>query len=137
MWIDPADSNPMLAGSEGGIHWSYDGGKTWDFVNTIAIGQFYEVGLDNEKPYHICGGLQDNGSWCGPSQTLTRDGIVNEDWQVIHGGGRFYSAIGNVGAWIVYTEAPDRDIDRRDPRTREQRSLPPGGEAGEAPLRLP
>jgi len=85
MWIDPADSNHMLTGSDGGIHWSYDAGKTWDFVNTIAIGQFYEVALDNEKPYHICGGLQDNGSWCGPVQTLTRDGIVNEDWQVIHG----------------------------------------------------
>jgi len=55
----------------------------------IAIGQFYEVVLDNEKPYHICGGLQDNGSWCGPVQTLTRDGIVNEDWQVIHSGDGF------------------------------------------------
>jgi len=82
MWIDPADSNRMLAGSDGGIHWSYDAGKTWDFLNIIAIGQFYEVALDNEKPYHICGGLQDNGSWCGPVQTLTRDGIVNDDWQV-------------------------------------------------------
>src|SRR5437879_7359132 len=96
MWIDPADSNHMLAGSDGGIHWSYDAGKTWDFVNTIAIGQFYEVALDNERPYHICGGLQDNGSWCGPSQTLTRDGIVNEDWQVLHGGDGFYAAIDNV-----------------------------------------
>jgi len=92
-------------------------GKTWDFVNTIAIGQFYEVGLDNEKPYHICGGLQDNGSWCGPSQTLTRDGIVNEDWQVIHGGDGFYAAIDNVEPWIVYTESQDGYIDRRDLRT--------------------
>jgi len=55
MWIDPADSSHMLAGSDGGIHWSYDTGKTWDFINTIAIGQFYEVALDNEKPYRICG----------------------------------------------------------------------------------
>src|SRR6202158_389679 len=77
MWIDPADSNHMRTGSDGGIHWSYDAGKTWDFLNTIAIGQFYEIGLDNERPYHICGGLQDNGSWCGPSQSLTRDGITN------------------------------------------------------------
>ena len=80
MWIDPADSNHMITGSDGGIHWSYDAGKSWDFINTIAIGQFYEIGLDNEKPYHICGGLQDNGSWCGPVQTLARDGIANEDW---------------------------------------------------------
>src|SRR5437660_12114992 len=121
MWIDPADSTHMLAGSDGGIHWSYDAGKTWDFVNTIAIGQFYEVALDNERPYHICGGLQDNGSWCGPSQTLTRDGIVNEDWQVIHGGDGFYAAIDNVEPWIVYTESQDGYIDRRDMRTGQQR----------------
>src|SRR6267378_2927400 len=136
MWIDPADSNHMLAGSDGGIHWSYDSGKTWDFVNTIAIGQFYEVGLDNEKPYHICGGLQDNGSWCGPSQTLTRDGIVNEDWQVIHGGDGFYAAIDNVEPWIVYTESQDGYIDRRDLRTGQQRSIRPEAKAGEPHYRF-
>jgi photosystem II stability/assembly factor-like uncharacterized protein len=114
MWIDPADSNHMITGSDGGIHWSYDAGKSWDFINTIAIGQFYEIGLDNEKPYHICGGLQDNGSWCGPVQTLTRDGIANEDWQVIHGGDGFYAAIDNVEPWIVYTESQDGYLDWRD-----------------------
>ncbi|MGB8660027.1 MAG: hypothetical protein WCA94_08020, partial [Candidatus Acidiferrum sp.] len=69
MWIDPADSNHIITGCDGGINWTYDNGRTWDFVNTIAIGQYYEVGLDNEKPYQICGGLQDNGSWCGPSMS--------------------------------------------------------------------
>ncbi|OLB21080.1 MAG: hypothetical protein AUH16_03370 [Acidobacteria bacterium 13_2_20CM_57_7] len=117
MWIDPGDSNHMLAGSDGGIHWSYDAGKTWDFVNTIAIGQFYEIALDNEKPYHICGGLQDNGSWCGPSQTLTRDGIVNEDWQVIHGGDGFYAAIDNVEPWIVYTDVQSGRRPKPESRT--------------------
>ncbi len=136
MWINPADSNHMLTGSDGGIHWSYDAGKTWDFVNTIAIGQFYEVALDNEKPYHICGGLQDNGSWCGPSQTLTRDGIVNDDWQVIHGGDGFYAAIDNVEPWIVYTESQDGYIDRRDMRTGQQRSIRPEAKAGEPHYRF-
>src|SRR5215470_9100939 len=136
MWINPEDSNHMLTGSDGGIHWSYDAGKTWDFVNTIAIGQFYEVGLDNEKPYHICGGLQDNGSWCGPSQTLTRDGIVNEDWQVIHGGDGFYAAIDNVEPWIVYTESQDGHLARRDMRTGQQRSIMPETKAGEPHYRF-
>ena len=136
MWIDPADSSHMLTGSDGGIHWSYDTGKTWDFVNTIAIGQFYEVGLDNEKPYHICGGLQDNGSWCGPIQTLARDGIANEDWQVIHGGDGFYAAIDNVEPWIVYTESQDGYIDRRDLRTEQQRSIKPEAKAGEPHYRF-
>jgi len=136
MWINPADSNHMLTGSDGGIHWSYDAGKTWDFLNIIAIGQFYEVALDNEKPYHICGGLQDNGSWCGPVQTLTRDGIVNDDWQVIHGGDGFYAAIDNVEPWIVYTESQDGYIDRRDMRTGQQRSIRPEAKAGEPHYRF-
>jgi photosystem II stability/assembly factor-like uncharacterized protein len=136
MWIDPADSNHMITGSDGGIHWSYDAGKTWDFLNTIAIGQFYEVSLDNEKPYHICGGLQDNGSWCGPVQTLARDGIANEDWQVIHGGDGFYAAIDNVEPWIVYTESQDGFIDRRDLRTEQQRSIRPEAKVGEPHYRF-
>ncbi len=136
MWIDPTDSNHMIAGSDGGIHWSYDSGRTWDFVNTIAIGQFYEIALDNERPYHICGGLQDNGSWCGPSQSLTRDGITNEDWNVIHGGDGFYAAIDPVEPWIVYTESQDGYIDRRDLRTGQQRSIQPEAKYGQAHYRF-
>ena len=136
MWIDPANSNHMITGSDGGIHWSDDAGKNWNFLNVIAIGQFYEIALDNEKPYHICGGLQDNGSWCGPSMTLTRDGIVNEDWQVIHGGDGFYAAIDNVEPWIVYTESQDGFVDRRDMRTGQQRSIRPEAKAGEPHYRF-
>src|SRR5437868_267563 len=136
MWIDPANSNHMITGSDGGIHWSDDAGKNWNFLNVIAIGQFYEIALDNEKPYHICGGLQDNGSWCGPSMTLTRDGIVNEDWQVIHGGDGFYAAIDNVEPWIVYTESQDGFLDRRDMRTGQQRSIRPEARAGEPHYRF-
>ncbi len=136
MWIDPADSNHVITGSDGGIHWSYDNGRTWDFINTIAIGQFYEVGLDNEKPYHICGGLQDNGSWCGPIQTLARDGIANEDWRVIHGGDGFYAEIDPLEPWIVYTEAQDGYIDRRDLRTDQQHSVRPEAKAGEPHYRF-
>jgi hypothetical protein len=114
MWIDPADSNHVITGCDGGIHWSYDNGRTWDFINTIAIGQFYEVGLDNEKPYKICGGLQDNGSWCGPSMSLTRDGIINGDWTLMPGGDGFYARIDYAEPSIFYTESEDCHISRRD-----------------------
>ena len=136
LWIDPANSNHVIAGSDGGIHWSYDNGKTWDFLNNIAIGQFYEVGLDNEKPYHICGGLQDNGSWCGPSATLSRDGIANEDWTLIHGGDGFYAQIDNVEPWIVYTESQDGYLARRNLRTGQQRSIKPEAKFGEPHYRF-
>jgi photosystem II stability/assembly factor-like uncharacterized protein len=136
MWIDPADSNHVITGSDGGIHWSYDNGRTWDFINTIAIGQFYEVGLDNEKPYKICGGLQDNGSWCGPSMTLTRDGIINSDWTLMPGGDGFYARIDYAEPWIVYTESQDGHLSRRDEHTSQQREIMPEAKAGEPHYRF-
>ena len=136
MWIDPADSNHMLAGCDGGINWSYDAGKTWDFLNDIAIGQFYEVGLDNQKPYQICGGLQDNASWCGPSQTLMADGIVNDDWTLMPGGDGFYAEIDPIEPWIVYTESQDGHLSRRDARFGQQRSIMPLAKAGDPHYRF-
>jgi photosystem II stability/assembly factor-like uncharacterized protein len=136
MWIDPADSNHVITGSDGGIHWSYDSGRTWDFINTIAIGQFYEVGLDNEKPYKICGGLQDNGSWCGPSMSLTRDGIINSDWTLMPGGDGFYARIDYAEPWIVYTESQDGHLSRRDEHTSQQREIMPEAKVGEPHYRF-
>jgi photosystem II stability/assembly factor-like uncharacterized protein len=136
MWIDPGDSNHVITGCDGGVHWSYDNGRTWDFINTIAIGQYYEVGLDNEKPYQICGGLQDNGSWCGPSMSLARDGITNEDWTLMPGGDGFYAEIDNVEPWIVYTESQDGHISRRDAHTGQQREIMPEAKAGEPHYRF-
>jgi photosystem II stability/assembly factor-like uncharacterized protein len=136
LWIDPANSNHVLAGSDGGIHWSYDNGKTWDFVNTLAIGQFYEIGLDNERPYHVCGGLQDNGSWCGPAMSLTKDGIINSDWVLIHGGDGFYAQVDPVEPWIVYTESQDGDLARRDIRTGQERGIGPEAKLGEPHYRF-
>ncbi|MGB9464584.1 MAG: hypothetical protein WBR10_05685, partial [Candidatus Acidiferrum sp.] len=136
MWIDPADSNHVITGSDGGIHWSYDNGRTWDFINTIAIGQFYEVGLDNERPYKICGGLQDNGSWCGPSMSLTSDGIVNSDWTLMPGGDGFYARIDYAEPWIVYTESQDGHLSRRDEHTAQQREIMPEAKVGEPHYRF-
>jgi photosystem II stability/assembly factor-like uncharacterized protein len=136
LWIDPADSNHLLAGSDGGIHWSYDNGRTWDFVNTLAIGQFYEIGLDNDRPYHVCGGLQDNGSWCGPVRSTTKDGIANEDWLLVHGGDGFYAQVDPVEPWIVYTESQDGDLARHDVRTGSERAIGPEAKQTDAHYRF-
>jgi len=136
MWIDPANSDHMIVGTDGGIHWSYDGGRAWDFVNTIALGQFYEIGVDMRKPYWICGGLQDNGSWCGPSATLFREGITNEDWFRVAGGDGFYAKVDPTDAAIVYAESQDGHLLRRDLRTNEARIIRPEPKEGEPRYRF-
>jgi len=128
LWIDPNDSNHMLMGTDGGIHWSWDAGRTWDFVNTIAIGQFYEVGFDMHKPYRITGGLQDNGSWVGPSMALYRVfgiGITNSDWFEVGGSDGYYTLIDPADPNTVYAETPDGNPSRIDLRTYESRSIRP------------
>ena len=131
MWINPADSRHMIVGSDGGIHWSYDGGKTWDFVNTVAVGQFYEIGFDMRKPYWIYGGLQDNGSWGGPSRTLDRSGITNADWISAGGGDGFYAQVDPSDPNIVYTESQDGYLTRLDLRTTESKNMRPYEAEGE------
>jgi photosystem II stability/assembly factor-like uncharacterized protein len=125
MWIDPHDSNHMITGSDGGIYMSRDRGKNWDFVNTIPLGQFYEIGLDMAKPYHMCGGLQDNNVWCGPSATFDTRGIANSDWFTVGGGDGFYAQIDPTDPNLVYTESQDGNVLRRDLRTHESRSIRP------------
>ncbi len=73
IWIDPKNSNHLIVGNDGGLDVTYDQTETWEFVNTVAVGQFYKVSADMRKPYYVCGGLQDNGSWCGPSATRSRE----------------------------------------------------------------
>ncbi len=136
MWINPANSDHMMVGSDGGIHWSYDRGRTWDYVNTLALGQFYEVGVDMRKPYFICGGLQDNGAWCGPSATLVTQGITNEDWYRVGGGDGFYAQIDPTDSNIVYSESQDGNVSRRDLRTNESRNIRPEPKEGEPRYRF-
>ena len=125
IWIDPGNSESMIVGCDGGIHFSRDAGKSWDSREQIAIGQFYEVAYDMAKPYKVCGGLQDNDSWCGPSATTNIRGITNEDWYTVAGGDGFYAQIDPEEPWIVYAESQDGNLVRRDLRTHESRSIRP------------
>jgi len=131
LWLDPKDSNHVILGCDGGIYSSHDRGKTWVHHDNIALGQFYEVGLDNSRPYRLCGGLQDNNAWCGPSATLDNRGILNSDWVTVGGGDGFYAKIDPTDPNIVYAESQDGNVLRRNMKTHESRSirpLPPEGE---------
>jgi photosystem II stability/assembly factor-like uncharacterized protein len=81
LWINPKDPNYMIDGNDGGIAISYDKGKNWDFTANIPLGQFYHISVDNDYPYNIYGGLQDNGSWMGPSEVWEIGGIRNHHWK--------------------------------------------------------
>jgi photosystem II stability/assembly factor-like uncharacterized protein len=83
-WIHPTNTNLLIEGNDGGLGISRDHGKTWTNPEAIPVGQFYHVNVDNEVPYNIYGGLQDNGSWMGPAYTFHAGGIRNSHWQALN-----------------------------------------------------
>jgi photosystem II stability/assembly factor-like uncharacterized protein len=125
IWIDPANSDHMLSGNDGGVWVTWDSGRNWRHLNNFAIGQFYEIAYDFQKPYHLCGGLQDNYSWCGPSASLQTTGIGNDDWITVQGGDGFHARIDPSDANIVYAESQDGNLSRRDLKTSESKSIRP------------
>ncbi len=88
-WISPMNPDFMIDGNDGGMAITRDRGKTWRFVANLPVGQFYHIRVDNELPYHVYGGMQDNGSWRGPAYVWASGGIVNPYWQDLYGGDGF------------------------------------------------
>lgn len=91
MWIDPTNSKRILEGSDGGYQISHDGGDTWEIINNVELSQFYQVFIDNKDPYNVYGGLQDNGTWVGPSNSLHGAGILKRHWKALAGGDGYYA----------------------------------------------
>ncbi len=88
-WINPKDPSYIIDGNDGGIAISHDRGKKWTYVESLPLGQFYHINVDNEMPYNVYGGLQDNGSWTGPAYIWREGGIRNAYWQTVLGGDGF------------------------------------------------
>ena len=88
-WIHPENGQFMIDGNDGGVNITKDGGKTWRFIGNIPVAQFYHINVDNEFPYNVYGGLQDNGSWRGPAYVWKDQGIRNAYWQEIAFGDGF------------------------------------------------
>ena len=107
--VNPVDTSQILVGNDGGVYVSHDRAETWNHLNNVAAGQFYRIAVDNSDPYRIAGGLQDNGSWIGPSETLAqtddedKDGISNDDWRVVGGGDGFTVAFDPTDPNLLYT----------------------------------
>ncbi len=136
LWIDPADSNHMILGSDGGINVSRDRGRSWRFANNIALGQFYEIGFDMSTPYMVYGGLQDNGSWGAPSRTFFQQGISNEDWFRVGGGDGFYTQVIPDDPDIIYVESQNGNLRRLNRRTSETKLIRPQPDDGQERYRF-
>jgi len=126
IWIDPADTNYYLVGCDGGLYESFDRGANWEFKSNLPVGQFYDVAVDNSKPfYYVFGGTQDNSSVGGPSRTLKVSGIPNEDWFFTQGGDGFRSGIDPEDPNTVYAEYQYGSLTRFDRRTGQQIGIQP------------
>ena len=125
IWINPANPEHLLTGNDGGLAVSYDMSKTWTFIPNLPVGLFYHVGFDMEMPFNVCGGMQDNYNWCGPSASRHGAGIYNYDWFQIQGGDGFVAIPDPRDSRWVYTESQDGNLIRRNVVTGESRSIRP------------
>lgn len=125
MWIDPKNPKRILSGCDGGFQVSYDGGVNWEVINNVAFTQFYHVSFDNQEPYNVCGGLQDNGVWCGPSMVTSREGIRKRDWFTVSGGDGFSGVISLADPNLVFSDSQGGEIYMTNLKTNTSRAIAP------------
>ncbi|MCX8021101.1 MAG: hypothetical protein N2747_11475, partial [Chitinophagaceae bacterium] len=133
LWIHPNHTNILYLGTDGGVYLSLDRGATWNFLQGLPVGQFYHVSYDLRTPYNVYGGLQDNGSWMGPS--AAPGGIKNSDWKAIFGGDGFWVQPDPFDNDIVYAESQGGNIARIRLSTLKSVTIKPQQGPGEEKLR--
>jgi photosystem II stability/assembly factor-like uncharacterized protein len=136
LWIDPDDTEHLIAGCDGGVYESFDRARTWSFKANLPITQFYRVAVDNDVPfYNVYGGTQDNFSLGGPSRTTSAHGILNSDWFVTQGGDGFGTVVDPEDPEILYAESQHGGLVRFDRRSGEAITIQPQPGRGEEGLR--
>ncbi len=124
MWLDPTNKNRFYVGQDGGASITHDHGNTWILFDNLCAAQFYAVSADNRDPYYVYGGLQDNGTWCGPS--MSREGMILTDfWYNIGGGDGFHTQNDPTDWRIAYAESQGGNIMRVNVETRETSRIRP------------
>ncbi len=137
LWKNPAFPQHWINGNDGGVNVTYDGGRSWQVLNTIPVGQFYTVAVDNARPYNIYGGLQDNGVWYGPRSSIERvwEREDRDGWRRLLGGDGMYAEPDTTNNEIVYAGFQFGNYFRINRRTGERAAIRPRHKLGEAPLR--
>ncbi len=133
LWINPNYTNQMFLGSDGGVYMSNDRGNSWVFIHNLPVSQFYHVSVDQQTPYNVYGGLQDNGSWKAPSQSP--NGINNKDWQELNGGDGFWVQPDDANPDIIYAEYQGGHMSKVNIKTQESLDIQPYPLTGEDKLR--
>lgn len=134
LWINPHNPKHMFLGTDGGAYVSFDRGINWMFLNNLPLSQFYHATYDLQTPYNIYGGLQDNGSWFGPSES--DGGIENRDWENLYGGDGFWVQPDLKQPGIVYCEYQGGHMVRVNTKTKEVQDIQPQAGPGEPKLRF-
>jgi photosystem II stability/assembly factor-like uncharacterized protein len=134
-WIHPDDPDFLIDGNDGGLAISRDGGKTWRFVENLPVAQFYHINVDNENPYNVYGGMQDNGSWRGPNEVWRNGGIRNSYWEMVQFGDGFDVVPDPGNPRYGYAMSQGGYVTRFDALTGEQRAIRPAHPQG-VPLRF-
>ncbi len=136
LWIDPANGQHLIGGTDGGLYESFDEGATWRHFPNLPISQFYKVGLDNAEPfYNVVVGAQDLGTLLGPSRTTNVEGVRNQEWYVPLGADGYDVAFDPKDPNIVYMEIQEGELHRHNRTTREILNIQPKPEPNESPER--
>ncbi|MCD4789596.1 MAG: hypothetical protein K8R37_06300, partial [Bacteroidales bacterium] len=134
LWISKKDNNFLYLGTDGGLYVSNDKGSSWRFIRNLPVSQFYHVTVDNQEPYNVYGGLQDNGSWMAPSKSPS--GIQNRNWTSVGYGDGFYVFPDKYDDNILYWQYQGGKIKRKYLDTKESKDIKPYAEEGEDELRF-
>lgn len=124
-WISPNDPSYMIEGNDGGLNITHDGGKNWRFVENLPLAQFYHINYDMSVPYRVGGGMQDNGSWVGPSAIWKAGGIRNQDWQEIYFGDGFDVSIRPDNGRYAYAMSQGGNLGYVDIQTGATKNIKP------------
>jgi photosystem II stability/assembly factor-like uncharacterized protein len=134
LWINPKNNSNMYLGTDGGFYITYDRGSTWTHAQNLPISQFYHISVDKHKPYNVYGGLQDNGSWVGPSESV--GGITNSDWQNVGYGDGFNVLPDPKDDNILYWQYQGGNLMRFYKNTREIKEIKPFSDDPDEKLRF-